>query len=153
MDELSIEAAYSPFVDALRAGGFAAPADGWPAELVAAHVCHNNELIAEMAERIIGGDHPSYDNAPAVDDDALRAYAEDHGGLPGLADAIEASAKRLAAAWGALDEGNAGYQLPVVIHDSGVVVRETPIEIRAFIEGNASFHLDAHLQQLLDLRP
>ena len=39
MDQEGIENSYSAFVSALRQGGFSVPSDGWPAELVAAHVC------------------------------------------------------------------------------------------------------------------
>jgi hypothetical protein len=152
MDQSTIESAYAPFVDVLREGGFSEPAEGWPAELVAAHVTRNNDLIAEMAERIVAGEQPSYDNIVAVDDAALRAYAEDVGGLPGLADALEASARRLAAAGAALDETTESYMLPAIIRDGGDIVNDGPIPIGKFIEGNASFHLDMHLEQLKALR-
>ncbi len=48
----SFDAVYAPFVASLLAGGFGpAAADGeWPAELVAAHIARNNDLIAEVAE-------------------------------------------------------------------------------------------------------
>jgi hypothetical protein len=44
-----LEAAYAPFIATLLAGGFRDPADGWPAELIAAHVAANNDLIAHAA--------------------------------------------------------------------------------------------------------
>jgi putative acetyltransferase len=151
MDAGSIEGAYAPFVAELRRGGFAVPVEGWAAEMVAAHVAHNNELIAAAAESVATGGRPEYRNA--VGDDELASYAAAAGGLPGLADAVESSAARLAAAWTALD-GEAGeYPMPVLIVDSGQVVRDGPIPVRAFIEGNASFHLEMHLEQLRALRP
>ncbi|MGO9206361.1 MAG: hypothetical protein ACLQBX_09305 [Candidatus Limnocylindrales bacterium] len=153
MDEDTIRSAYAPFVAALRKGGFAEPATGWPAELVAAHVSRNNDLISEAAESIAVGEQPSYDNRAAVDDAALRSYADAVGGVAGLADAVEASARRLAKAWAALDDANEGYLLQVVIVDSGTIVNDKPIPIRKFIEGNASFHLDMHFGQLKALRP
>jgi hypothetical protein len=153
MDHDTIESAYAPFVAVLREGGFSEPTEGWPAELVAAHVTRNNDLIAEMAERIAAGEQPEYDNLVAVNDAALRAYSDDVGGIPGLADAIETSARRLAAARVALDEVTADYMLPVIIRDGGDIVRDGPIPIGSFIEGNASFHLDLHFEQLRALRP
>jgi uncharacterized protein YciI len=153
MDEDTIRSAYAPFVAALRNGGFTVPEDGWPAELVAAHVSLNNDLISEAAERIVAGEQPSYDNIAAVDETALGSYADAAGGLAGLADAVEASARRLAKAWAALDETTGSCLLPAVIRDSGAVVIDRPIAIRDFIEGNASFHLDAHLAQLKALQP
>jgi hypothetical protein len=152
MDHSTIESAYAPFAAMLREGGFAKPAEGWPAELVAAHVSQNNNFIAEMAERIAAGEKPSYDNANAVDDALLRAYADEVGGMAGLAQAIEASARRLAAARLALDETTEGYMLPAIIRDGGEIVNDEPIPIGRFIEGNASFHLDLHFEQLKALR-
>ncbi len=112
MDQRSIEAAYQPFVRSLREGGFGAPGDGWNAELVAAHVTRNNDLVAETAERVVAGERPSYDNSSSVDEEELAVYATSVGGLPGLADATEASARRLAAAWAALDEATGAYPVP-----------------------------------------
>jgi hypothetical protein len=153
MDDDTIESAYAPFVAVLREGGFSEPAEGWPAELVAAHVACNNDYIAEMAERIAAGEEPHYDNALAVDDALLRAYSDEVGGIPGLANAIETSARRLAAARASLDETTASYMLPAIIRDGGDIVNDGPIPIGRFIEGNASFHLDLHLEQLKALRP
>jgi uncharacterized protein YciI len=153
MRQDTIEAAFGPFVAELRQGGFGQPVAGWPAELVAAHVARNNNLIAEAAERVAAGEQPAYDNAAAVDEANLRSYAAEVGGIPGLAQAIEASARRLSLARLALDETHRSYPLPVVIRDSGRVVEEGPVPIARFIEGNASFHLDIHLEQLRSLRP
>jgi hypothetical protein len=50
MDQEGIENSYSAVVSALRRSGFSVPAHGWPAELVAAHVCLNNDLTAEVGE-------------------------------------------------------------------------------------------------------
>jgi phytoene/squalene synthetase len=152
MDHDTIESAYAPFVTVLRGGGFLEPAEGWPAELVAAHVARNNDFIAEMAERIADGQQPEYDNAIAVDDAALRAYCDEVGGIPGLADAIETSARRLAAARASLDETTESYELPAIIRDGGNIVNDGAIPIGRFIEGNASFHLDLHFEQLKALR-
>src|SRR5271165_6682722 len=121
MEASILKSAYEPFAAALREGGFEAPAEGWTAELVAAHVARNNDLIAEVAETVAAGGQPAYDNRAAVDESELQAFADAAGGMAGLADAVEASARRLARAWAALDETTAGYLLPVVIVDSGRV--------------------------------
>jgi hypothetical protein len=152
MDHDTIETAYAPFVAVLREGGFSEPAEGWPAELVAAHVARNNDNIAEMAERIAAGEQPNYDNALAVDDAVLRVYSDEVGGIAGLANAVETSASRLAAAGALLDETTEGYMLPAIIRDGGDIVNDGPIPIGKFIEGNASFHLEMHLEQLKALR-
>lgn len=103
-------------------------------------MARNNELIAGTAERVAAGEA------------ALRAYAAEAGGMSGLADAFEASARRLAAARKALDESTAEYPVHVVIWDSGELVSDGPVPIGRFIEGNTTFHLDMHLKQLRGLR-
>jgi uncharacterized protein len=149
----SLEVAYAPFVASLLAGGFSAPADGgWPAELVAAHVARNNDLIAEAAEKVAAGREVSYDNAATVDASELASYASRAGGLPGLAREIERTAARLAAARDGLG-AHAGTLVHVVIRDGDQVVQDGPVPIGAFIEGNASFHLNLHHDQLKALEP
>lgn len=153
----SLTAAYAPFVASLRAGGFRDPDTGtdtgaWPAELVAAHVIKNNDLIAATAELVAEGAEVSYDNAPTVDEVELAAYATSVGGLPELAAEVERSAARLEAARDALG-AKADTPVHVVIHDSGTLVRDGPIPIGAFIDGNATFHLQMHHDQLRALGP
>jgi hypothetical protein len=135
VDQSDIEAAYALLAAELRTGGFAPPVDGWSAELVAA------------------GDRPSYSNRAVVDDAQLQQYAGAAGGLEGLAAAVETSAARLAAVWAALDPGTDAHPVPAEVWHEGEVIRDDPVVIREFIEGNASFHLDMHLEQLRALRP
>jgi uncharacterized protein len=149
----SLIAMYAPFVASLRAGGFRDPDDGgWPAELVAAHVVKNNDLIAATAELVAEGAEVAYDNKAAVDEVELAAYATSVGGLLELATEVERSAARLEAARDALG-AMADTPVHVVIHDSGAVVRDGPIPIGAFIDGNATFHLRMHQDQLKGLEP
>jgi uncharacterized protein len=153
MTSESVAAAYAPFVASLLAGGFAEPADdGWPAELVAAHVARNNDQIAETAERVAEGADVSYDNASTIDAMELASYATSVGGLAGLAAEVERSAARLAAARDALGD-KAGTPVHVIIRDGGDIVQDGPIPIGAFIEGNASFHLQLHHEQIKALEP
>jgi len=148
MSSGSLEAAYAPFVASLRAGGFGPPPTGeWPAELIAAHIARNNDLIAEAAESVAAGKAVSYDNFVGVDETPLTEYAAAAGGLLGLAQEVERSAARLARARDGLGV-LADTPVHVVIRDGGKIVRDGPIPIGAFIEGNASFHLDAHTEQL-----
>ena len=148
MTSEALAAAYAPFVASLLAGGFSQPTDGgWPAELVAAHMARNNDLIAETAEKVLAGLDVSYDNAPTIDEAELARYADSCGGLSGLAAEIERSAARLQAASGALGD-RAGTLVHVVIRDGTEVVQDGPIPIGAFIEGNASFHLKLHHEQI-----
>src|SRR3984885_5704895 len=149
------DAVYAPFVASLRAGGFGPPADGeWPAELVAAHIARNNDLIAAAAEQVAAGQEVSYDNESGVDDAEPARYAQSVGGLAGLAREVERSAARLEQARDALGD-RASTPVQVIIRDHGQIVRDGPMTIGAFIEGNVSFHLDLHLEQLkaLELNP
>jgi uncharacterized protein len=148
-----LAAAYAPFVASLLAGGFIDPADGgWTADLVAAHVARNNDLIAAAAEQVAEGAEVSYDNASTIDEVALAAYATTVGGLAGLAAETERSAARLEAARDALG-ARADTPVHVVIRDGGTVVQDGPIAIGAFIDGNATFHLRLHHEQLRALEP
>jgi hypothetical protein len=116
-----LEAAYASFAGTLRAGGFGDPPDGWDAELIAAHVCANNDLISETAERLGRGEDVAYDNTPAVGEDDLRNYAARSGGLTGLADAVGSSAARLARSYDSLSEADRAREIPVVIWDDGSI--------------------------------
>jgi hypothetical protein len=42
--------------------------------------------------------------------------------------------------------------VPAIIRDGDGIVNDGPIPIGRFIEGNASFHLDLHFEQLKALR-
>ncbi|MGH3496433.1 MAG: hypothetical protein ACRDP1_03080 [Nocardioidaceae bacterium] len=149
-----IAAAYTPFADALRAGGFGIPADPdeWPAELVAAHVILNNDFFTACAQTARDGGQPVYDNEPAVDAKELREFLTRTGSLPELAKEIERSAADLEAAYLALSDAQRAQRIPVRIrHDDELIVDE-PRPLGAMIEDNATDHLSMHLEQLLDLR-
>jgi uncharacterized protein YciI len=153
MTSQSVAAAYAPFVASLLAGGFTDPTDGgWAAEVVAAHVAKNNDLIAATAEQVAEGAEVSYDNASTIDEAELAAYAASVGGLAGLAAEIERSAARLEAARDALG-AMASAPVHVIIRDGGEIVQDGPIPIGAFIEGNATFHLRLHHEQIKALEP
>jgi hypothetical protein len=153
MDSAEIQGAYAPFADTLRAGGFTEPDTGWDASLIAAHIATNNDQIAAVAEQIAAGHRPSYDNAEVIDDERLREFASAAGSLDSLAGLVVTSAARLARAWELLGPELGTVEVPAKIADGGRLVRDEPIPIRAFIEGNATFHLELHLEQLRALLP
>lgn len=153
MDSAGIDEGYRAFAVTFRAGGFVRPDDGWDASLIAAHVAANNDLIASVAEDIAAGRRPSYDNAPVIDDDRLREIASAAGSLDAMAELVVTSAARLARAWELLGPELGTVEVPARIADGGQVVRDGPIPIRTFIEGNATFHLQLHLDQLRRLLP
>jgi len=129
------------------------PESGWNASLVAAHVAANNEEIAVVAEAIAAGARPSHDNAEVIDEVRLGEVVAATGDLDRLADLIQTSAERLGRAWELLGPAAGATEVPAKITDGDQVVREGPIPIRTFIEGNATGHLQLHLEQLRALRP
>jgi hypothetical protein len=148
-----IQAAFGPFADALRAGGFQPPAVGWNASQIAAHVVAGNELFSELAERLHGGAEVSFDNSPVVNGDDLQAYADKLGGLAALADGVASSAARLQAAHDQLTEEERGRLIPVVIWSDGHLVTDEPASLDDLITGQSTGHLGMHLAQLEALRP
>ncbi len=148
MSSESLDAAYALFVASLLAGGFGPPPDGeWPAELIAAHVARNNDLIAEVADQVAAGEEVGYDNAAGVDTAVLARYAAEAGGAAGLAREVERSAARLERARDALGE-RAQTPVHALITDNGRVVRDGPVPIGELIQANVTVHLDLHLEQL-----
>lgn len=153
MGSSPVQAAYGPFAQTLREGQFSEPADGWNARQVGAHISMSNDLFSELAERIHGGEDASFDNAAVSDPASLLAYAEGHGDLAGLADAIEASAARLAEAYDRLSEDERDRPVPTRIWHEGQIVRDSPMSIGELILGNGDFHLAMHMDQLQALLP
>jgi uncharacterized protein YciI len=147
----SLEIAYAPFRASLLTGDFQAPDRGeWPAEFVAAHVAINNDQIADAAENVVRGQEVVYDNAPSVDENELSRFVEQVDGLVGLAEEIKRSAARLDQAYGALGD-LAGTSIQVHIRNGREIAYDGPMLIGAFIEGNATRHLDLHHEQLKTL--
>jgi DinB superfamily len=142
MESSSVEAAYGPFAKTLREGHFSEPAEGWNARQVGAHISMSNEMFSELADRIHGGDPAS-----------LLAYADRHGDLAGLADAVEESAARLAAAYDRLSADERDRPVPTRIWHEGQIVRDSPMSIAELILGNGDFHLAMHMEQLKALVP
>jgi hypothetical protein len=153
MESSPVQASYGPFAQALRKGGFIEPAEGWNARQVGAHISMSNELFSELADRIHAGGDVSFDNAAVSDPASLLAYAEQHGDLSGLADAVEASATRLAVAYDQLSADERDRPVPTRIWHEGQIVRDSPMSIAELILGNGEFHLDMHMEQLSALLP
>ena len=144
----NLEAAYAPLRASLLSGGFADPESGaWSAELVAAHLVINNDAIAGAAEALVRGEEVAYDNALSVDEANLSRYAAAVGGLAGLADELQRSASRLDHAYRALGH-RAATSIQVRIRDGQEIAYDGPMPIGAFMEGNATRHLELHHDQL-----
>ena len=150
-DEL--ERAYVTIVRELRDGDFDRPAQGWSAEHIAAHVALNNDFLTAAARDVLAGGSARYNNETAVDIDQLGAYASKFPVLGDLGDDVARSATDLAAAFGDLVVADPDAELDVVIHHDGRIVRDGRASLIELIEGNATYHLSMHLDQLLSLRP
>ena len=148
-----LEKAYVPIVRELRDGDFERAPHGWSAEHIAAHVALNNDFLTAAARDVVAGLAASYNNETAVDIDQLDAYASKFDSLGDLADDVARSATELAAAFAELTSQEPETELPIVIHHEGRIVRDGPGSLVELIEGNTSFHLSMHLDQLLALRP
>ena len=148
-----IESAYITFVRELRDGDFDPPGDGWSAEHIAAHVALNNDIFAAAVRDVLAGGPAGYDNRSAVDIDLLTAYASKFADLGDLADDVARSATDLSVAYAELVTAEADTEIPIVIHHDGHIVRDGPGPLAELIEGNATYHLSMHLDQLLALRP
>jgi hypothetical protein len=148
MEPEEIESAYEGLTTLLRSATEFSVLDGWSAEMIGAHVAINNDEIAAVAEAVARGETTHYDNADGVDDANLRDFASRVGGRAGVAAEIERSARRLAEAKRMLGPVAEHTEIPVLIHDNGNVVVDRPLAIGDFIEGNATFHLDMHHEQV-----
>jgi uncharacterized protein len=152
MDPEEIVSVFENVAISLRVEHFDEPSQGWSAAMIGAHLALNNDLIAEMVERIVRGEHPRYDNGAAVNDAILHAFVKRSAGIEGVADEVTRSALRLARARRALDPDTFEKLLHTVISDNGRVIRDCPVAIGALVEGNATFHLHAHIEQLTELK-
>jgi hypothetical protein len=148
-----LEKAYVPIVRELRDGDFERPAHGWSAEHIAAHLALNNDFLTTAVRDVLAGLPASYNNETAVDIDQLGAYASKFALLGDLADDVARSATELAAAFADLTSQEPDTEVLVVIHHEGRIVRDGPGSLVELIEGNATYHLSMHLDQLLALRP
>jgi hypothetical protein len=149
-----IEVAYVPLVEALLDGRFRQPDEGWNADQIGAHVALNNDVISAAAISLLALGHAAYDNEVVVADGLLLAYAEQLGGRSALAADVRRSAADLASAYASLlAAGSAGtVPIPTVIHHEGRTIRDDLGPVTSLIEGNATFHLAMHFQQLLALQ-
>ena len=100
---------------------------------------------------MLSGTSPIYDNEVAVDPDELREHVERLGDRTAIAEWVRRSAQEMAALHRSLTPEQRETSMPTTIRSDGVVVVDEPRPIGAMIEGNASFHLQMHLDQLAGL--
>lgn len=153
MEPEAIEQAYVRLVRELRDGDFEDPVGGWAAQHIAAHVAINNDYFTAAVRDLLANGTASYDNEQAVNLDELTAYASKFANLGDQADDVARSATELSLAYDELTAADADAEIPIVIHHDGRIIRDGPGSLAEQIEGNVSYHLAMHLDQLLALRP
>jgi hypothetical protein len=152
MQAEEIKAAFEPFAQTLREGGFPESDDGWGAREIAAHIAITNELYSELADRVRAGEVPAFDNRPTAGEAELAAYAAKFASLSELADAVLSSGAQTAEAYAALSEDQRAVKLPIMIWHEGQVMVDEPTAIGDLLVNNADFHVGVHLGQLNALR-
>jgi hypothetical protein len=148
-------APYEKFASLLLAGGFGPPRPGhWDPRQIAAHVALNNIGFTAAAQAVAAGEADvAYDNVATVDAANLDKFIAEVGGVEELAARVVETARGQLAAYEALSEAQRAREIPVTIHHDGAVIMDrVPRALGSMVEGNAGFHLQAHLEQLLALR-
>ncbi len=147
-----LRSGYDAFVAELRQGGFAPPVDGWSAELIAAHVARNAELLGAVTAALVGmpgaAGELRYDNTDAFAPVVLDAYARL--GTAALADRIAALSGDLVEAAGGLDRGSPRVRLRLV-EDAEVVV-DGPEHLAGVLNALWGRQLPLRARQLRALR-
>src|SRR5580698_7910547 len=131
-----IKAAFEPFAQALREGGFPESDDGWGPKEIGSHIAITNELYSELAERVRAGEVPAFDNRLTAVEAELAAYAAKFASLSELADAVLSTGARTAEAYAALSEDQRAVKLPIEIWHEGQVMVEEPTAIGDLLINN-----------------
>jgi hypothetical protein len=151
-DRVDVRAAHAELVSLLRRGEFADPPPGqWSAEMIAAHVVLNNDHFTLAARAVAAGEPVVFDNETALQDELLRGYAAEHGGVVGMAAQVLRSAEELARARAALRGQTAEQPVHVRLRHDGQLLMDEPRPIAALIDRNVTSHLSNHLRQLQQL--
>jgi hypothetical protein len=117
-----------------------------------AHITVNDGLLTAIAEALLAGEKPSYDNALATDEHELDRVADGLGGWPGLVEAARGSGSRLCDALEALSDEQAATPVPARIVDGGEVVVDEPVPWAGLMGAQEHRHLVMHTEQLRALR-
>jgi hypothetical protein len=149
-----LRAAYEDLTAEAAAGGFGPPPAGeWNAAQILAHLALNDTLLAGTIEQVLAGDAAAFDNTEAADWAKVTAYAEEHGGLTGTAEALRGTGRRVCELAGRITAEQAARTVPVFIRDGDEIAVDQPFPLGQLLGLQASFHLPAHADQLRALRP
>lgn len=129
MDTSALESAYRRLLAVARGGAFRPPAerDGWPAELVLAHIIATNRLLTVTTAVLLDGGEPAYDNHAAVVEAHLHEIARAAGDTGGLVETTRTSGLELVMLARRLDDATAATAVPTRIRAAGQVRMDTPM--------------------------
>ena len=148
MDTSEMWRNYASVIELARGGGFRAPAEGWSAEQVIAHLAANDELFLAVGEAIGRGERPDYDNLASVTEWLLERRVAEAGGMAALVDKLEATSARLIVHAESLTRDEAAAQVRFhVFHDGHTLVDE----VRSWgdiVAGQGNIHIPIHIRQL-----
>lgn len=150
MDATDLRAAYDEFLAAAAEAQGVEPAasdeHGWTVAMVVAHVTGNDALVAAHLRGIADGS-ADYDNAPVIDERALRSIATSTSLGTLLVQATD-SAAEVVELVAALDEQLGEHPFPTKIVDGGEVRVDGPLPVTAFLGAQARVHLPMHTEQI-----
>jgi hypothetical protein len=153
MDVELLQKAHEDFLSVAAGAGFGPPPAGeWDAERLLAHVAAADAAIASVALAVVGGQRPSYDNRPSLDEWNLRRIIAECGGLSGLTEFVRVQGQLFCSIAAALPESARSVLIPVLIISGDEMVVDGPRSLVDLVEGIGRFHLPMHAQQLAKLR-
>ena len=149
MDTKALRSAHRQLQDTILddESGFTAPADGWDARRVLAHLAIIDELFIETTRAVLEGRPAAYDNASATfgpNVDTLATTATWHQ----LRRAVEIRATELDALAEQLTDQHAGTLVHVRVVDGPSVTVDQPVPWGQALNFHATVHLPAHTDDL-----
>lgn len=122
----------------------------WDRAQVLAHLAVNDVLLTKVTEALLAGRSAAYDNARAIDGQALRAFAVQAGDE--LPERVRAAGRRLARSAEQLSQEQRDTLVPARIVDGDEVVLDRAVPWGRLLDTGASRHLPLHADQLRALR-
>jgi hypothetical protein len=152
MNNEELALAYENVITDAEAAAYRPPPAGeWGAELILAHLIANDGLLVAALREVLAGHSPTYDNAPAVDVDALSRIVAGAGRVDALIDQLRATSSRVVELASKIDDGHAATMIPTRIVDGGTVQVDQPLPLAAILRAQTTLHLPSHRAQLASL--
>jgi hypothetical protein len=145
---------FTEALDGLSAAAYGPPEEGhWTAEQVVAHVALNDLAMVSVAQKLIHGNEPLFENQTCQVPANLQRVTDRH---PDPADLVAFGRSCAAQAMAAVSRLNADQQATMVHcrleHEGNQVLDEPRPWAVLAVEVQSGMHLPAHIGQLRDLR-